>query len=130
MVNQPNNGHIRQLAGNVLHRVGTGCIKQGVQRAAVKAEPYQVKQQRCIQQQFYPKRQKCQGIRQCEKDPYTRRQPRNEAAAALPPRDKQAGAQNHTQLDLLVQYPIYDRHGSSHSFFAIYRENASVKASL
>ena len=49
---------------------------------------------------------------------------------ALPPRDKQAGAQNHTQLDLLAQYPIYDRHGSSHSFFAMYRENASVKASL
>ena len=130
MLKQPNNGHIGQLTGNVLHRVGTGCIKQGVQRAAVKAEPYQGKQQRRIQQQFCPKRQECQGVRQRKKDPYTRRQPRNEAAAALPPRDKQAGAQNHTQLDLLVQYPIYDRHGSSHSFFAIYRENASVKASL
>ena len=92
MLNQPNNRHIRQLAGNVLHRVGTGCIKQGVQRAAVKAEPYQTKQQRRIQQQSCPKRQECQGVRQCEKDPYTRRQPRNEAAAALPPRDKQAGA--------------------------------------
>ena len=92
MLNQPNNGHIGQLTGNVLHRVGTGCIKQGVQRAAVKAEPYQVKQQRRIQQQFCPLRQKCQGVRQRKKGPYTRRQPRNEAAAALPPRDKQAGA--------------------------------------
>ena len=92
MLNQPKNGHIGQLTGNVLHRVGTGCIKQGVQRAAVKAEPYQVKQQRRIQQQFCPKRQECQGVRQRKKGPCTRRQPRNEAAAALPPRDKQAGA--------------------------------------